>query len=140
MSERIKELYEKLHNSKNKIPEYVSISIRPGKKLLDFKIKKEKDDILKIIAHEDGRPGWFLHSYHIPIRNLGIPENSKNKDILPLLNNPIRITGSKGTKDLLEDVQRKYIEVLSERKSHFFRTKRFKKKKDTKMGTQMKGF
>ncbi len=140
MSERIKELYAKLHDPKNKIPEYVSISIRPGKKLLDFKIKKEKDDILKIIAHEDGRRGWYHHSYHIPLRNLNLPEDSKNKDILPALNNPVRITGSRATKDLLEDIQRKYIEVLSERKAHFFRTKRFKKKKDQKMGTQMKGF
>ena len=139
-SDRLKEFFKKIHDSKNKIPEYASITIRPGKNLLDFKIKKEKSNILKIIAHQEDIKGWFLHSYHIPIKNLGIDENCKNKEILPYLNNPNLITGDNATKELIEELLRKYIEILSERKSHYFRTERFKKKKDFKMGTQLKGF
>jgi hypothetical protein len=140
MSDRLKEFYKKIHDPSNKLPLYASISIRPGRNLIDFKIKKEESNILKIIAHEDKRKGWFLHSYHIPIVNLGIPEDSKNKDILPYLNNPREITRDKATKDLVEELLRKYIEVLSERKKHYFKTERFKKKKEYRTGTQLKGF
>lgn len=107
---------------------------------MDFKIKKEKSNILKIIAHDDKSAGWFLHSYHIPIRNLGLSPDAKNKEILAYLNEPRRITSDRATKELMEEVLRKFIEVLSERKNHFFRTERFKKKKEFRVGTQLKGF
>jgi len=35
---------------------------------------------------------------------------------------------------------RKYVEILPEKKKHFFKTERFKKKKEFKVGTQLKGF
>jgi len=139
-NERLKEFLKKIHDPKGKIPEYISIIVRPGKNLMDLKIKKEKSDIVKIIAHEEDRSGWFLHSYHIPLKNLGLPEDTKNKEILPFLNNPNMITSDKATKEILEEILRKFIEILSERKNHFFRTERFKKKKEFKMGTQVKGF
>ena len=107
---------------------------------MDFKIKKEQDNLLKIIAHESDRKGWFLHSYHIPLKNIGLTEGSNNKEILAILNNPREITRSKATRDLMEEILRKYTEVLSERKKHYFSTKRFKKKKEYKTGTQLKGF
>ncbi|MFX0187404.1 MAG: hypothetical protein ACFE8A_06680 [Candidatus Hodarchaeota archaeon] len=139
-NERLKEFLKKIHNPKNKIPEYLTITIRPGKNIMDFKIKKEKSNMLKVIAHQEDRKGWFLHSYHIPIKNLGLRNDSKNKEILPYLNDPRMITGDKATRDLVEEILRKYIEVLSERKNHFFRTERFKKKKELRVGTQLKGF
>ena len=140
MSDRLKEFFKKIHDTKSKIPDYASIIIRPGKNILDFKIKKEGSNILKIIAHDDQQKGWFLHSYHIPIKNLGISPDSKNKEILPYLNNPRLITGDKTTRVLLDEILRKFIEILAERKKHYFRTERFKKKKEFKTGTQMKGF
>ncbi len=140
MNERLREFLKKIHNPKNSIPEYASIIVRPGKKIMDFKIKKEGSNILKIIAHEEKRRGWFLHSYHIPLRNLGLSEEAKNKEILAIVNEPRKITRDKVTRDLVEDILRKYIEVLSERKKHYFKTERFKKKKEFKVGTQLKGF
>ena len=140
MNNRLKEFFKKIHNPKNTLPIYATIIIRPGKNIMDFKIKKEASNILKIIAHESDRRGWFLHSYHIPLQNIGLSENSNNKEILALLNNPREITRNKATRDLLEEILRKYTEVLSERKKHYFKTKRFKKKKEFKTGTQLKGF
>ena len=81
-----------------------------------------------------------MHSYHIPIKNLGISEDSNNKTIVDVLNDPRKITRDKPTKELMEDIHRKFHDVISERKAHFFRTERFKKKKEFKTGTQMKGF
>ena len=142
MNPRLKEFFKKIHDSKNNLPLYATIMIRPGKNIMDFKIKKEESNILKIIAHESDRKGWFLHSYHIPIVNLGLSgdSNTSNKEILAILNNPREITRDKATRDLMEEILRKYIEVLSERKKHYFKTKRFKKKKEFKTGTQLKGF
>ena len=71
-AKRIDEFLKKIHNPKNKIPEYATIIVRPGRKLLDFKIKKENANILKVIAHEEKSSGWFLHSVHIPLKNLGL--------------------------------------------------------------------
>ncbi|MFW9990207.1 MAG: hypothetical protein ACFFC3_16320 [Candidatus Odinarchaeota archaeon] len=140
MSKRIDEFYHKIHDPKNKIPEYVSIIIRPGKKLLDFKIKKEEDNILKIIAHEQKSSGWFQHSVHIPLKNLGLSYDAKNKEILEYLSDPSKITSSKQTKDFVEDILRKYLDILPEKKKHFFKTERFKKKKEFRTGAQLKGF
>lgn len=140
MSEKLKQLYKKLHDSKNNIPEYISIIVRPGKKLIDIKIRKEAANILKVVAHDDKVAGWFLHSVHIPIRNLGLPEDAKNKDILTLLSEPNNITSNKETKEYVEEILRKYIEILPEKKKHYFKTERFKKKKEFKTGTQLKGF
>lgn len=140
MSDRLKEFFKKVHDPKNKIPEYVTIMVRPGKKILDFKIKKEDSNILRVMAHDDKQKGWFLHSVHIPVKNLGVSEDATNKDILPYLNNPRMITFDKKTKDFVEELLRKYLEILAERKNHFFRTERFKKKKEFRTGTQMKGF
>ena len=139
-SDRLKNFLKKIHDPKNQIPEYITIIVRPGQKIMDFKIKKEGSNIYKIIAHEDNRRGWFLHSYHIPLRNLGLSEESKNKDILTFLNEPRLITRDKTTRELMEEVLRKFVEVLSERKKHYFKTKRFKKKKEFRMGAQPKGF
>lgn len=140
MSERLKEFFKKIHDKKNKIPEYASIVIRPGHKILDFKIKKMSSNILKIMAHDDKQKGWFLHSYHIPVKNLGLDEGAKNKEILPYLNEPELITSDSATQELVDEIIRKYLEVLAERKKHHFRTERFKKKKEFRTGTQMKGF
>ncbi|MHA1293106.1 MAG: hypothetical protein ACTSQJ_10590 [Promethearchaeota archaeon] len=140
MNERLKEFLKKIHDPKNNIPLYITINVRPGKRILDFKIKKEKSNILKIIAHEADRKGWFLHSYHIPIKNLGLNPDQKNKEFLPYLNDPRTITSDKFTKTLMEEIIRKYIEILPEKKKHFFMTQRFKKKKEFRVGTQMKGF
>ena len=140
MSERLKEFYKKIHSPKNSIPEYASIVIRPGKKIIDLKIKKEAANILKIIVHEEKKTGWFLHSVHIPIKNLGIEPNSKNKEILSYLTEPHRITSSKPTRAFLEDILRKYIDILPEKKKHYFKTERFKKKKEFRVGAQLKGF
>ncbi len=140
MNERMKQFFKKIHNPKNSIPEYATIIIRPGKNIMDFKIKKEGSNILKIIAHQEDRRGWFLHSYHIPLRNLSLSEEAKNEDILAVLNEPRKITRDKTTRELMEEILRKFTEVLAERKKHYFKTERFKKKKEFKVGTQMKGF
>ena len=138
--DRLKEFYKKIHDPKNeKIPLYASIIVRPGKKLIDFKIKKEPANILRVIAHEEKREGWFIHSFHIPIKNLGITPNSKDKEILSQLVNPIKIP-NKDTKAFVEDILRKYEDILPEKGSHFFKTQRFKKKKEFQTGVKLKGF
>jgi hypothetical protein len=138
-NERLKEFLKKIHNPKNNIPQYINITIRPGKKIIDFKIKKEPANILKVICHEEKVKGWYLRSYHIPIKNLGLTPDNKNKEFLPFLNNPSQIK-NKETKLLVEEILRKFLEILPERKLHSFTTERFKKKKDFKMGAQKKGF
>ncbi len=140
MSKKLESFYKKIHDPKSKIPEYVSIIVRPGKKLLDFKIKKEDVNILKVMAHDQKSSGWFLHSVHIPLKNLGLSYKTSDKEILDYLTQPNRITGSKPTKVYVENLLRKYIEILPEKKKHFFKTERFKKKKEFKTGTQLKGF
>jgi hypothetical protein len=140
MSKKLDDFYKKIHSPKNKIPEYASIIIRPGKKLLDIKIKKEESNILKVIGHEEKSSGWFQHSVHIPLKNLGLSYDTKNKEILQYLSDPSKITSSKVTREYLEDILRKYLDILPEKKKHFFRTERYKKKKEFRTGTQMKGF
>ena len=140
MSEQIKEFYKKIHNSKNDIPEYASIVIRPGKKLIEIKIKKDTSNILKIIAHEEKTPGWFLHSVHIPLKNLGLASDAKNKEILTYFDEPRNITRDKTTREFVEELLRKYISILPDKKNHFFNTERYKKKKEFRTGVQMKGF
>ena len=137
---KLEEFFKKIHNSKNRIPEYISIIIKPGKKVIDIKIKKEEVNILKVMAHEEKQTGWFVHSVHIPIKNLGLEENSKDKKILEYLTEPNKITSSKPTRDYIEDLLRKYQGILPEKKKHYFKTERFKKKKDFKVGAQLKGF
>jgi hypothetical protein len=138
-NKRLDEFFKKIHDKKNKIPEYASIIIKPGKKILDFKIKKEDASILKVIAHEEKSSGWFLHSVHIPLKNLGLSYNSNDKEILEILSDPTKIN-NKPTKVYMEDILRKYLDVLPEKKKHFFKTERFKKKKHMQTGTTYKGF
>ncbi|MHA2326495.1 MAG: hypothetical protein ACXACB_13900, partial [Promethearchaeota archaeon] len=83
---------------------------------------------------------WFLHSIHVPIKNLGLTPDSKDKVILEYLTEPSRITSSKPTREFLEDILRKYQGILPEKKKHFFKTERYKKKKEFKVGAQLKGF
>lgn len=139
MSEKLKEFLKKIHDSKNQIPEYATIIVRPGKKILGIKIKKETNNILRIIAHDEKVAGWFIHSFHIPLKNLGLNSDSKDKEILDYLTNPSKIP-HKDTKNYVEDILRKYIEILPEKKKHYFKTKRFKKKKEIQTGMKLKGF
>ncbi|MFX1310280.1 MAG: hypothetical protein ACFE9M_10900 [Promethearchaeota archaeon] len=139
-AKRLDEFLKKIHNQRNKIPEYVTIIVRPARKLLDFKIKKEEANILKVVAHDQKTSGWFLHSVHIPLKNLGLSFGSKDKEILEYLTEPNKITSSKPTKQYVEDLLRKYVDILPEKKKHFFKTERFKKKKEFKTGAQLKGF
>ena len=139
MSEKLKEFLKKIHNPKNNIPEYATIIVRPGKKVLDIKIKKEEANILKVIAHEEKKTGWFIHSIHVPLKNLGLTNKSKDKEILNFLSQPHKIA-NKPTKEYIENVLRKFIEILPEKKRHYFRTERFKKKKEFRTGAQLKGF
>lgn len=139
MTDKLKEFYKKIHDQKNKIPMYASIIVRPGKKLVDIKIKKEEDNILRVIAHEEKGKGWFVHSFHIPIKNLGLSDDAKDKEILSVLTDPSKIP-YKTTKTVTEDILRKYIEILPEKKRYFFKTERFKKKKEFQTGVKLKGF
>jgi len=136
---KLDEFLKKIHNPKSKIPEYASIIIKPGKKVVDIKIKKETENILKVIVHEEKKTGWFLHSVHIPLKNLGLTYGSKDKEILEYLSEPNKIR-NKPTKDYVEKILRKYIDILPEKKKHFFKTERFRKKKEFKTGAQLKGF
>jgi len=139
MSEKIKEFLKKIHNSKNKLPAYITIIVRPGKKVVDIKIKKEEANILKVICHEEKTAGWFVHSFHIPIKNIGLVPDAKDKDILANLSNPVRIP-NKTTRAFVEDILRKYINILPEKKKHYFKTERYKKKKEMQTGVKLKGF
>ncbi|TKJ25380.1 MAG: hypothetical protein CEE42_07875 [Promethearchaeota archaeon Loki_b31] len=144
MNDKLKEFLKKIHDPKNNLPIYATIIVRPGKNILDFKIKKEEVNILKIIAHEEKKKkekstGWFTHSFHIPIKNLGLSADSKNKDILANLSNPNQIS-NKPTKAYVEDILRKYIDILPEKKKHYFKTQRYKKKKEMQTGVKLKGF
>ena len=139
MADKLDEFLKKIHNSKNNLPRYITIIVRPGKKLIDFKIKKEDANILKVIAHEEKTTGYFIHSFHIPIKNLGLSPDSKDKEILSNLSNPGRIP-NKATKAFVEDVLRKYINILPEKKKHYFKTERYKKKKEYQTGVKLKGF
>jgi len=105
----------------------------------DIKIKKETENILKVIVHEENKTGWFLHSVHIPLKNLGLSYKSKDKEILEYLSEPHKIS-NKLTKDYVEKILRRYLAILPEKKKHFFKTERFRKKKEFKTGAQLKGF
>ena len=140
MSEQIKKFYKKIHNSKNEVPEYASIIIRPGQKLIDIKVKMDSQNILKVIAHDQKSPGWYVHSVHIPLKNLGLEDDAKNKDIIKYFDEPKKISRNKATREYVEDLLRKYINILPDKKNHFFNTERFKKKKELRTGVQMKGF
>ncbi len=132
MSEKYKEFLKKIHNNKkSNIPEYITITIRIGKKkdLVDIKIRKEDSNILKVMGHEAQGKGWFLSSVHIPLKNLGLPENAKNKEILPYLTDPEKIMSDKPTKNYIIELLKKYLEIQAESKNHFFKTERFKVKK-----------
>ena len=139
MSEKIKEFLKKIHSSKNKLPAYLTIIVRPGKKIVDIKIKKEEANILRVICHEEKTAGWFVHSFHIPIKNIGLAPDAKDKDILTNLSNPVRIP-NKTTRAFVEDILRKYINILPEKKKHYFKTERYKKKKEMQTGVKLKGF
>ncbi|MFX1587882.1 MAG: hypothetical protein ACFFC1_06990 [Promethearchaeota archaeon] len=139
MSERLKEFYKKIHNPKNDIPIYATILVRSARKLLDFKIRKEPENILRVIAHDEKKTGWFIHSFHIPIKNLGLSPDSKDKEILAHLSDPNKIP-NKATKEFVEDILRKYINILPEKKKNYFKTERFKKKKEFQTGVKLKGF
>jgi len=139
MSERLKEFYKKIHNPKNNIPIYATILVRSARKLLDFKIRKEPESILRVIAHDEKKTGWFTHSFHIPIKNLGLSPDSKDKEILAHLSDPSKIP-NKATKEFVEDILRKYINILPEKKRNYFKTERFKKKKEFQTGVKLKGF
>ncbi|MHA2289964.1 MAG: hypothetical protein ACXABG_14360 [Promethearchaeota archaeon] len=139
MADKLDEFLKKIHNSKNNLPLYITIIVRPGKKLVDFKIKKEEANILRVIAHEEKTKGYFIHSFHIPIKNLGLPPDSKDKEILAILSNPIKIP-HKSTKLFVEDILRKYLNILPEKKKHYFKTERYKKKKEMQTGIKLKGF
>ena len=91
MADKLDQFLKKIHDPKNKLPLYITIIVRPGKKLVDVKIKKEEANILRVIAHEEKSSGYFIHSFHIPIKNLGLTPDSKDKEILAILSNPIRI-------------------------------------------------
>ncbi len=139
MSERLKEFYKKIHNPKNNIPIYATILVRSARKLIDIKIRKEPENILRVIAHDEKKTGWFIHSFHIPIKNLGLSPDSKDKEILAHLSDPNKIP-NKATKDFVEDILRKYINILPEKKRNYFKTERFKKKKEFQTGVKLKGF
>ncbi|MFX0018838.1 MAG: hypothetical protein ACFFAK_09030 [Promethearchaeota archaeon] len=139
MSERLKEFYKKIHNPKNNIPIYATILVRSARKLLDIKIRKEPENILRVIAHDAKKTGWFIHSFHIPIKNLGLSPDSKDKEILAHLSDPNKIP-NKATREFVEDILRKYINILPEKKRNYFKTERFKKKKEFQTGVKLKGF
>lgn len=139
MSEKLKEFYKKIHNSKNNIPIYATILVRSARKLLDIKIRKEPENILRVIAHDEKKTGWFIHSFHIPIKNLGLSPDSKDKEILAHLSNPSKVP-NKATREFVEDILRKYINILPEKKRYYFKTERFKKKKEFQTGVKLKGF
>ena len=82
MADKLDEFLKKIHDSKNNLPLYITIIVRPGKKLIDFKIKKEEANILRVIAHEEKTTGYFIHSFHIPIKNIGLSPDSKDKEIV----------------------------------------------------------
>jgi len=139
MNEKLKEFLKKIHDSKNNLPLYITIIVRPGKNIIDFKIKKEEANILRVIAHDQKVTGWFVHSFHIPIKNLGLSLDSKDKELLAHLNEPNKIP-NKATKEFVEDILRKYVDILPEKKKHYFKTERFKKKKEFQTGVKLKGF
>jgi len=139
MSDQLKEFLKKIHDSKNNLPAYLTIIVRPGKKLVEIKIKKEVVNILRVIAHEEKSKGYFVHSFHIPLKNIGLTTDAKDKEILAILSNPIKIP-NKATKAFVEDILRKYINILPEKKRYYFKTERFKKKKEFQTGIKLKGF
>ncbi len=139
MSDQLNEFLKKIHGSKSKLPAYLTIIVRPGKKLVAIKIKKEEANILKVIAHEEKSTGYFTHSFHIPIKNIGLPPDSKDKEILANLSNPNRIP-NKATRAFVEGILRKYLDILPEKKKHYFKTERYKKKKEFQTGVKLKGF
>lgn len=67
MSDQLNEFLKKIHDSKNKLPAYLTIIVRPGKKLVAIKIKKEEANILRILAHEEKKKNKKVQVIlHIP--------------------------------------------------------------------------
>ena len=88
------------------------------------------------------------NGFEIPVLGIGTygmggdkdsADYSKDKDILSQLVNPIRIP-NKETRSFVEDILHKYIDILPDKGSQFFKTQRFKKKKEIQTGVKLKGF
>ncbi len=139
-SKKLKDLLSKITDEKSALPYYLNILVKSGKKVLDYRIKKLPSKILKLTGHSDGG-GWFVRSYHIPIDNINVTLDAKKKEVQEILNNPKRVS-DKDTREILDEILRKYEDIQpgSGTGKFNFKTSRFKKRKDYKMGAQKKGF
>lgn len=135
-SEAEKELKKYIKAKTNKKADQVCllVKIREAKDIIDLQIKEEDEGIFKLRVHSTNEkyPKWYTYGYLIDLKNLRLNyKDIKNQnEILEILSNPNNIV-HKSTNQLVDRFNKDYGGVFPEgRKKLFWRTERFKKKKD----------
>ena len=107
--------------------EMIIIKIRDikGQKLERFKTV-EKDGVIEIRALHPEEKRWVIQSFKIPKAGLGFDKDSKQKEILKLLNQPFNIKNPK-FKKYLTKIFDTYEGFKTDKKN--FKTIRFKRKR-----------
>lgn len=110
------------------------VKIRDAVDITDVQIKDESDGIYKIRVHSTNEkyPKWYTYGYLIALKNLRLDfkEVKKQKQVLDVLSNPNAVV-HKPTSQLLDKFDKDFGGVFPDGKGKlFFRTERFKKKKD----------
>jgi len=122
----------KTRTNKKANPVCIFVKVREAKDIVDLKMK-ETDGVLELRVHSTNEhfPKWYTHGYLIAIPNLRLnyKDIKKKEQILDVLTNPNRIK-QPFTKQLISKLDKDFGGIISDGKKLFFKTEKFKKKKD----------
>jgi hypothetical protein len=114
-------------------PVYIFIKVREAKDVADLMIKDSENGIIELRVHStnDKYPKRYTHGYLIDVKNLRLNyKDIKSKEqILDFLLNPNKIVHS-ATKQIISKLDKDFGGIIPDGKKLFFKTERFKKKKD----------
>ncbi|MBN2150454.1 MAG: hypothetical protein JW839_03305 [Candidatus Lokiarchaeota archaeon] len=123
---------------------YVTISIVQYKKgdIIEQREKTDNEGIVEVRTHSkkestsmDGKvtkkETWKTTEYRIPLFKLGLTAEASKSDILKVLNDPAHIT-NKAVSEILKKLRDDYdgIKPSNFSQKYFFKTERFKKRRD----------
>lgn len=112
---------------------FIFIKVREAKDLSDLRIKEEKGVIeLRVHTTDKKLPPWFTHAYMIDLKNLALSyKDIKDKHQLQdILLNPKAIAHSE-TRAVLDKLDKDFGGLAPDGSDKlFWRTEKFKKKKD----------
>ncbi len=113
----------------------IFVMIRAAKEVVEIRATEESDGILKIRVHtlNEKLPKWFTHGYIIDGLNLGFDfskKRVKKKALLRHLDEPRNIRDPE-TRRLIDQFHKDFDGIVShKRKWPYFKTQRFKKRKN----------